>query len=43
MEVRFWNVNLHQCPRCSGKFRYQVDPTGKYKNFTMRIVAKKKE
>ncbi|MEM0241367.1 MAG: hypothetical protein QW699_02065 [Metallosphaera sp.] len=34
----FWNVTLHQCPKCSGKFRYQIDPTGKYKNFTMKII-----
>jgi DNA-directed RNA polymerase subunit RPC12/RpoP len=34
---RWWNVYLYECPKCSGRFRYQVDPTGKRKDYVMRL------
>jgi hypothetical protein len=37
---RWWNVHLYECSKCGGRFRYQVDPTGKYKNYIMRVGAR---
>ena len=34
---RWWDVYLYECPKCGGRFRYQVDPTGKYKSYVMRV------
>lgn len=36
----WWNVYLYECSQCHSKFRYNVDPTGKKKNFIMRIGRK---
>jgi DNA-directed RNA polymerase subunit RPC12/RpoP len=36
-KYRWWNVYLYECPKCSGRFRYQVDPAGKYKSYVMRL------
>jgi len=36
-KLRWWDVYLYQCPKCGGKFRYQVDPTGKRRSFIMRL------
>jgi DNA-directed RNA polymerase subunit RPC12/RpoP len=33
----WWNVYLYECPKCGGRFRYQVDPEGKRKNFILRV------
>jgi len=34
-----WDVYLYECSTCSNKFRYQADPEGKKKNFTIKIDA----
>jgi len=36
-KYRWWVVFYYKCPRCNGKFRYQVDPSGKYKSYIMRV------
>jgi len=36
-KYRWWNVYFYECPNCCGRFRYQVDPAGKYKNYVMRL------
>jgi len=33
----WWDVYFYQCPKCSGKFRYQVDPQGRYKSYVIRV------
>ncbi|MEM1661625.1 MAG: hypothetical protein QXT47_00750 [Desulfurococcaceae archaeon] len=40
-KLDFWGITPYQCPKGDGKFRYQVDLTDKYKNFTMRTIVKK--
>ena len=25
---RWWDVYFYECPKCNGRFRYQVDPKG---------------
>jgi DNA-directed RNA polymerase subunit RPC12/RpoP len=37
---KWWNVYFYECPKCDSKFRYQVDPTGKYKSCVMRVGVK---
>jgi uncharacterized Zn finger protein len=37
----FWNVYFYQCPKCGGKFRYQVDPEGKRKSYVIRVGARR--
>jgi len=36
-KYRFWDVYFYQCPKCDGKFRYQVDSGGRKKSFVMRV------
>jgi len=38
-KYRWWNVYFYECPNCHGRFRYQVDPAGKYKSYVMRLGA----
>ena len=37
----WWGVYLYQCPKCGGKFRYQVDPEDKRKNYIIRIGVRR--
>jgi len=37
---RWWDVYFYECSRCSGKFRYQADPSGKRKSYVMRVGRK---
>jgi DNA-directed RNA polymerase subunit RPC12/RpoP len=37
---RWWNVYYYQCPKCSGNFRYQVDPEGRYKSYIIKVSKK---
>jgi len=37
---RLWVVYYYRCPKCGGKFRYQVDPEGKRKSYVMRVGAR---
>jgi len=39
---RWWIVYYYQCPKCGGKFRYQIDPEGKRKSYVMRIGVVKR-
>jgi hypothetical protein len=32
-----WEVYYYECPRCGGRFRWQVDPTGRYRSYVMRV------
>jgi len=34
---RWWDVYFYECPKCSGRFRYQVDPSGKRKSYIIRV------
>ena len=34
---RWWNVYFYEYSQCSGKFRYQVDPSDKRKSYVMRV------
>jgi uncharacterized Zn finger protein len=36
-KYRWWNVYFYECPNCCGRFRYQVDPAGKYKSYVMKL------
>jgi uncharacterized C2H2 Zn-finger protein len=40
-------INDVKCPKCGGRFRWQVDPTGRYKSYVMRLggylLIKKKQ
>jgi DNA-directed RNA polymerase subunit RPC12/RpoP len=38
----WWNVYFYECPRCNGRFRWQVDPGGIKKSFTIRLGARGK-
>jgi DNA-directed RNA polymerase subunit RPC12/RpoP len=38
----WWNVYFYECPRCNGRFRWQVDPRGIKKSFTIRLGARGK-
>ncbi|MFP3320206.1 MAG: hypothetical protein RXO24_06560 [Acidilobus sp.] len=41
-----WDVYYYECPRCGRRFRWQVDPTGRYRSYVMRpggyLLAKEK-
>jgi DNA-directed RNA polymerase subunit RPC12/RpoP len=37
----FWNVYLYVCPKCGGRFRWQVDPSGKHKSYVIRVGTKR--
>jgi len=39
---KWWDVYFYECPNCHGRFRYQVDPAGKYKSYVMRVGVKKR-
>lgn len=30
---RMWDVYFYECPNCRGRFRYQADPTSRYKGY----------
>jgi uncharacterized Zn finger protein len=36
---RVWEVHYYECPRCGGRFRWQVDPTGRYRSYVIRVNA----
>jgi hypothetical protein len=38
----WWNVYFYECPSCNGKFRYQIDPEGKRKEFVMKVGVRGK-
>ena len=44
---RAWDVHYYECPRCGGRFRWQVDPTGRCRSYVMkpggRLPAKEKQ
>jgi len=32
----FWDVYYYECPKCSKRFRWQVDPSGRHKSYIIR-------
>jgi hypothetical protein len=42
-KYRWWDVYFYECPKCNGRFRWQVDPEGKRKSYVMRIGIKRKQ
>jgi len=36
-KYRWWSVYFYECPKCSGRFRYQVDSEGVRKSFIIRV------
>jgi uncharacterized Zn finger protein len=34
---RRWSVYFYECPGCKGRFRYQIDPEAKRKNYIIRV------
>jgi len=36
-KYRWWNVYFYECPSCNRRFRYQIDPEGKRKEFIMKM------
>jgi DNA-directed RNA polymerase subunit RPC12/RpoP len=36
---RVWSVYYYECPKCGLRFRWQVDPSGKYKNYVIKVGA----
>jgi hypothetical protein len=32
-----WDSYYYECPGCSGRFRWQVDPTSKHRSYVMRV------
>jgi DNA-directed RNA polymerase subunit M/transcription elongation factor TFIIS len=38
-----WNVYYYECPKCSGKFRFYVDPKGEKKSYVIPIIRRGKE
>lgn len=41
-KYRWWDVYFYECPMCRGRFRLQVDPTGRRKSYVLRIGARRK-
>ena len=37
---RAWDVHYYECPRCGGRFRWQVDPTGRCRSYILRVGAR---
>jgi DNA-directed RNA polymerase subunit RPC12/RpoP len=37
-----WDVYFYECPSCKGRFRYQVDPTGRRGSYVIRVGVKRK-
>jgi hypothetical protein len=36
-----WDVYFYGCPKCYGRFRWQVDPKGRWRSFVMKVGARK--
>jgi hypothetical protein len=34
---RWWEVYFYECPKCNGRFRWQVDPSGRYRSYVIRV------
>ena len=32
-----WSIYYYECPKCGLRFRWQVDPSGKYKNYVIKV------
>lgn len=41
-KFRWWGSYLYECPQCKGRFTCYMDPSGRRKNFIIR-VGKKRE
>jgi len=38
-----WNVYYYECPKCSGKFRFYVDPKGEKKSYVIPVIRRNEE
>jgi len=38
-----WSVYYYECPKCSGRFRFYVDPKGKKKSYVIPIISRSKK
>ena len=36
-EYRWWDVYFHECPKCDGRFRWQVDSSSEYRSYVIRV------
>jgi len=36
-KYKWWNVYFYECPKCGGRFRWQIDPIGKDKSHIIRL------
>jgi DNA-directed RNA polymerase subunit RPC12/RpoP len=36
-KYKWWDVYFYECPKCGGRFRWQVDPTGRYRSYVIRV------
>jgi uncharacterized Zn finger protein len=36
-KYKWWDVYFYECPHCLGKFRWQIDPEGKKKNYIIKV------
>lgn len=36
-KYKWWNVYFYECFSCHKRFRYQVDPEGRRRSFTIRV------
>jgi len=36
-KYRMWDVYYYECPKCSGRFRWQVDPSGRFESYIIRV------
>ena len=34
---RWWDVYFYECPKCGGRFRWQVDPEGRRKSYVLKV------
>jgi predicted type IV restriction endonuclease len=39
----WWNVYYYECPKCSGKFRFYIDPKGEKKSYVIPVIRRDKE
>jgi DNA-directed RNA polymerase subunit RPC12/RpoP len=40
-KYKWWNVYFYECTNCNGRFRYQVDPSGKYNSYIIRVGVRR--
>jgi len=38
---RVWDVYCYECPKYGGRFRWQVDPSGRYRSYAMKMRSRR--